>query len=246
MLKVYAITDIGNERAENQDGFMVDGIRCERESHREIYYETDAQNVHVALFDGVGSTQYACDAVSKAQEYLSNHLYISNEEDLEKSIIDMNEYVHEYLFSNGLTDGACTVAGIVINKQSFYIYNIGDSSVFSVNNGYLEKQTIDDYENFSYGEQEVPDDCLQVKPALVQSIGTKRLIEKVHINVKRDETAFLICTDGITDLLSIDEMEDILESSDSIKDIAQELVRAANVAGGSDNSTVIILVNEED
>ena len=41
-------------------------------------------------------------------------------------------------------------------------------------------------------------------------------------------------------------MEEILESSDSIKKVAQRFVDEANTRGGFDNSTIIILVDEED
>ena len=59
-------------------------------------------------------------------------------------------------------------------------------------------------------------------------------------------TMCLLCTDGITDMLSLDDMEELLERSDSIKATAQNFVRKANQQGGYDNSTIIVLVKEEE
>lgn len=247
MYKVYAITDIGNERQQNQDGFMVDGICCAGVEHREIYYETDANHIHVAVCDGVGSTQYATYAVQKAQEYICTHLEIQNEQELEKLIIDMNAFVYKSAQEEQKEDCASTVAGVVMVNSKAFVYNIGDSPVYSINNGYLEKQTIDDTGSFQFGEQEHFDEMgMQIKPPLLQSIGTNELIDIVHINKLSGNMAFLICSDGLTDMLSLDEMEDILGSSDSLQEVARTYVAEANMRGGYDNSTVILLVNEED
>lgn len=247
MYKVYAITDIGNERQQNQDGFVVDGICCVNVEHREVYYETDADYIHVAICDGVGSTRFATYAVQKAEEYICNHLKIHNENELEKLIVDMNAYVYKSAKADNKEDCATTIVGIVMVEDKAFVYNIGDSSAYSVNNGYLEKQTVDDTGVALFGEREGTDEIgMQVKPPLFQSIGTNELIDLVHIRKLSNNKAFLICSDGITDMLSIDEMEDILETSDSLKEIAQSYVAAANMRGGYDNSTVILLVDEEE
>ena len=120
MYKVYAITDIGRKREQNQDGFLVDGMHCENTEHREIYYESDADFIHVALCDGVGSTVYASYAVEKAQEYICNHLKVTNEQELENMIRNMNEFVYDSLRRTQKADGACTVTGIVAVKNTAY------------------------------------------------------------------------------------------------------------------------------
>lgn len=246
MYKVYAITDIGRKREQNQDGFLVDGMHCENTEHREIYYESDADFIHVALCDGVGSTVYASYAVEKAQEYICNHLKVTNEQELENMIRNMNEFVYDSLRRTQKADGACTVTGIVAVKNTAYIYNIGDSPAFSIRHGFLEKQTTDDTGAFLFGESNKSEGELQMKPPLLQSIGTNRQIELVHIKKEQNMTMCLLCTDGITDMLSLDDMEELLERSDSIKATAQNFVRKANQQGGYDNSTIIVLVKEEE
>ena len=247
MYRVYAITDIGRQREQNQDGFMLDGICCSNTEHREIYYETDAPSVHVAICDGVGSTQYAVYAVEKAMEFMSHHLLVSNEHELEKTVVDMNAYVYRETNASNKADAASTIAGIVLNGNAAYAYNIGDSPIFSINNGYLEQLSVEDTGAALFGEAVDTDaDGIQIKPPLLQSIGTNELLDLVHIKKCIGSMAYMLCSDGITDILSLDEMEEILASSESIKEVAEQFVNAANCRGGFDNSTVILLVDEED
>lgn len=247
MFKVYAVTDIGQEREQNQDGFLLDGVRCVNEPHREVYYESSSDDIHVALCDGVGSTRYAAYAVEKTVEFISNHIFIKDESELEKMIIDMNAYVYHATKDDDKEDSACTIAGVYINEDNAYIYNIGDSRVYSINNGYLELLTVEDTGAALFGEDSTyQDGDVQIKPPLLQSIGTNELIDLVHIRKTQGENAFILCSDGITDMLSLDEMEEIVSSSDSMLDVVQSLVAEANNKGGYDNSTVILLVDEEE
>lgn len=248
MYKVYAITDIGRERQQNQDGFFVDGSWCANTPHKEVYYETDSDYIHVAVCDGVGSTVFAANTVQFAMQYLASRHIDVCESSVEKLVIDLNAYVYDELRKHDMLDGACTISGLIIKDDNSYIYNIGDSPAFSVNNGYLEKQSTDDTSESLFGNIGGEIDTMQqrTKPPLLQSIGTNKLLDKVHIKHVSGEKAYIICSDGITDMLTIDEMEDILENSDSLQELAQTFVNSANDRGGFDNSTIVLLVKEEE
>ena len=247
MYKVYAITDIGVERTQNQDGIFIDGSWCTDTAHREIYYETDADYINVAVCDGVGSTKYAVDAVRFAFEYMASHKPAASESDIEKYVLELNAHVYDSLKKEDKSDAACTIVGVITDGADAYVYNIGDSPAYGINNGYLEKHSVDDT-GASLMEEEI--DAMQgdpsIKPPLIQSIGTYRLLDKVHIKHLSGEDAFLVCSDGISDLIGLDEMEDILDESDSLKSLAQIYVEEANSRGGYDNSSIILLVKEEE
>ena len=51
---------------------------------------------------------------------------------------------------------------------------------------------------------------------------------------------FLICSDGLTSMISDDELASILRSADGLEEAAESLVRAANQSGGKDNITVVM------
>src|SRR6185295_5644858 len=56
----------------------------------------------------------------------------------------------------------------------------------------------------------------------------------------RDGDVFLICSDGLTSMISDDEVGSILRTAGSLDEAADALVRAANQSGGKDNITVIL------
>lgn len=247
MYKVYAITDIGKEREENQDGFFIDGSFCCDSKHREVYYETDADYIHVAVCDGVGSTVYSKFAVENALSYLAAHQGIRSEIEIEKTVLEMNSYVYEEAQKQGKEDCATTVAGLVIFHDVAFVYNIGDSVVYSLNNGYLEKHSVDDAgieaidKNEYFGERDSDS-----KPPLLQSIGTRKMLDIVHIKKVINEDTFILSSDGVMDMLGLDEVERIIGESDSLKEISQNLINESNQNGGFDNLTAIILVNEKE
>ena len=56
----------------------------------------------------------------------------------------------------------------------------------------------------------------------------------------RDGDLFLICSDGLTSMVTDDELAAILRSAGSLEETAEALVRAANQSGGKDNITVVL------
>lgn len=247
MYKVYAVSDIGLKREENQDGFYVDGIISCGETHREIYYESDADCIHVVVCDGVGSTVYAKYAVERAFRFINNNHVDCSEKSIENFVQQLNKYVYDSAKTDNKTDSATTIVGLLIKQGVAYSYNIGDSALFTINKGYLEKHSVDDAGMASigivknYGEEQSDG-----KPPLLQSIGTNESIDIVHIKKISNEDVYLLATDGIFDLIEVDEIEDIIEKNDSMKEIAQALVEKANGNGGYDNSTVALVVDEHE
>lgn len=56
----------------------------------------------------------------------------------------------------------------------------------------------------------------------------------------------LLCSDGLTDMLSDDDIAEILRGATASDDAVQELIRTANECGGRDNLTVVLLSATED
>ena len=55
------------------------------------------------------------------------------------------------------------------------------------------------------------------------------------------EGKYLLCSDGLSNMVEDDEIRDIVSEEDDLDRIAQELVDRANYYGGSDNISVIII-----
>lgn len=64
--------------------------------------------------------------------------------------------------------------------------------------------------------------------------------------VLRPKDTLLLCTDGLTDLVWDDEIQDIISKAESLQEAAQALIEQANQRGGHDNITVVLINVPED
>ena len=73
----------------------------------------------------------------------------------------------------------------------------------------------------------------------MQYIGKETVLP--HIKQVSNKTQFLVCTDGLTDMVSLDEIEKVFAQQENIKTIACLLLDKAKEKGGLDNITIIII-----
>lgn len=241
-MKITALTDIGSYRTRNQDGFYIGGFSSVREQHRIISVETDIPEILVFAADGVGSTNDAEYAIEQLIRYARNHdsgLYQST---VQSFIQKANEFIC-YSAEREAKNCATTIAGVAVLEDRIISFNAGDSRVYALNNGFLEQISVDDTAITMLRESDINDMTIDMdaKVPILQYLGLPALprIDTHERTIsKRD---ILICTDGVTDMLSIDEMEDILTSAADTETAVNTLWRAALNAGGHDNITIIFI-----
>jgi protein phosphatase len=77
---------------------------------------------------------------------------------------------------------------------------------------------------------------------IIRAIGLEASVEIEHRTVAMEHgDIFLLCCDGLTDLVDDWMIREIMTSGDSLEVIADNLIRSANANGGSDNITVIVV-----
>lgn len=235
---------MGVGRKNNQDGFYIDGIFSVEDCFRMEYYETTNDEILVAVTDGVGGTENGEFAVRKCFEYFRKTDI--NYDNIPDVINHLNVYITEEAKRAG-KDTATTIAGILISSSKVYSFNVGDSRVYSINNGYLEKISKDDTATEMLKESDIiPGNEIIEKAPLLQSLGGK--LQNIDCHYKKIEygQGYLLCTDGLTDALTIDTIEDTLEKyKGNIKEQVKTLVELAKKASVTDNITVIIVSAEE-
>jgi serine/threonine protein phosphatase PrpC len=158
-----------------------------------------------------------------------------------------NSNVFETAASDGSKKGmGCTVDAIYFCQGRFFIGHVGDSRVYRIRDGRIQMLTEDhsllnDYlrmkelsgdEGFHFPQKNV----------VVRAIG---LAEQVHVDVIADAfktgDLFLMCSDGLCGMLDDKVMLEIATARDSLDSGCNELVKAANDAGGNDNITAILI-----
>ncbi|WP_156011288.1 Stp1/IreP family PP2C-type Ser/Thr phosphatase [Streptococcus ruminantium] len=238
-MEIALLTDVGQKRSNNQDYIsryknrvgidlvvLADGLGGHRAGH--IASEMAATDMGAAWVD----TQLV--TLSDVREWL---ITIIDEE---------NQKIH----SLGLTDeykgmGTTLEAVVVIDNQMIYAH-IGDSRVGLIRDGEYTCLTNDhSLVGALVRAGQLTEEEAQRHPQknfVTQSIGQAEPIEP-DIALKTLEVGdyVLINSDGLTNMVSIEDIRDIILSEVSLESKAETLVRFANNAGGLDNITVGLL-----
>src|SRR5438105_7950141 len=138
-----------------------------------------------------------------------------------------------------------TLTAAMVTGRDVAVGHVGDSRLYRLRGGKLERLT----EDHSLVEELVRQGRLSPEEAEnhpQRSIITRALGPEPDVDVEtfthtaRDGDVYLICSDGLSGMVSEDDITAILERADSLDAAARELVEAANGAGGKDNITVVL------
>lgn len=191
-------------------------------------------------------------AVDFTAEYmLSNPALFSSEETITDAIREAMTKANEAVYSESMADmansgmGTTLTIAVVLNSKLF-IGHIGDSRVYLIRNGRIERITTD----HSYIEELIKNGSISRDEAfkhpgrnvLTRALGCFEAVETdTYVCDMMDGDCFILCTDGLSGELGDDE---ILETAAGIEDpetICGKLVDKANEKGGEDNITVIAI-----
>ena len=132
--------------------------------------------------------------------------------------------------------------------DNLYIGHVGDSRLYLIREGEMQRVTTD----HSYIEELVKNGTLTREEAenhpqrnkITRALGCfEEIMEDTYICEIRNGDYFVLCTDGLTNMLSENEIKDIVLSADNPEFACDTLVSKANENGGEDNITVIVIKN---
>jgi serine/threonine protein phosphatase PrpC len=140
-----------------------------------------------------------------------------------------------------------TLTALLVRGSRYYIAHVGDSRAYRLRGGMLEQLTRDHslvwhlYENGVLGKAELARH--PQKNLITRSIGSH---SQVEIDIEEGEGCagdiYLLCSDGLTDGVSDEGIRELLVSAHKTpQEMADDLVNAANEAGGPDNITVVVV-----
>ena len=139
----------------------------------------------------------------------------------------------------------CTGDLLVFWDTRYIIGHVGDSRVYLLRNGKLGQLTKDQ----SLVQRWVDEGLLTIEDArhhpskniILQAIGTQPVLScDIQIGNPRHHDIFLLCSDGLTDMVEDSEIQRILCANGSLQQKAGDLIEAALDAGGRDNVTVVL------
>jgi len=242
-IDAFGLTDVGQVREHNEDSI-----------------DWDTERGMFILADGMGGHNAGEVASALAIESIKHALYdVLTPEIIDSEIVDYNDalyeaitYANTEIFEQALENNeyagmGTTLVMSLIHGHKALIANVGDSRMY-VNNGSTFKQLTTDH---SLVQEMVDNGYLseeEAYSAVSRNLITRALgiSEDVDVDLIEHEIqpgdVFLLCSDGLSDLVLDDEISAILiDNVGSLNDAATQLVAAANARGGKDNISVILM-----
>jgi PPM family protein phosphatase len=258
-LNAYAITDPGSQGRVNEDSYQISSF---------LFSEDDPTPVLTAVIaDGIGGHKAGEIASKIAVATIINEIEASDGTDptwiLKSALLEANHSITAEAENDESKIGmGSTVACALVVDSALYIATLGDSRIYLIRDDDIQQLNIDHtwvQEALDIGvinEEEArshprrhlirsylgsPD---PVHPDLRLYLNTEENQEQAKANqglplIPADQV--LLCSDGLTDLVDDLEILEILEDNTESQKKLQKLVDLANLRGGYDNITAILL-----
>jgi len=222
-------TDVGRQRTANEDSLVV-------------------QPPLFAVADGMGGAKagevasaVAVQAVEGARESGE-----PAEAQLAEIVRDANRRIYDLAVADESRRGMGTTLTLAkVHGDEVSLAHVGDSRAYRLRDGELSQLTRDhslvaELERSGQITPEAAEHHPQ-RSIITRALGPEPDVEvDTYTLAGRDGDVFLICSDGLTSMISDDEVGSILRSASTLDEAADALVRAANQSGGKDNITVIL------
>ena len=201
-----------------------------------------------AVFDGMGGGEYgeiASYIAAKATEQYLNAEEAADITDKKDYLEKMCTYVNDRIFKETLRLDAemmgSTLAGLYFTGSQVWTVNVGDSRCFLLRDGKLQQISEDQTDEAYMKENGIQGR----KPYLTQYMGMNpeevRVLPYAECLQLKKGDRFLICSDGVSDMVSIEFLETMLLQTQSPAKCVNTILTAALEAGGKDNITAIVL-----
>lgn len=242
-LNIYAVSDIGCVRTNNEDMILIGNeLLRDYSSNYEFDFESSEYPFIIAVADGMGgqkggecASEIVLNEMNRAIRSLPIDLPMS---ELKNTLKNNILAIHKQLIEAGLKDSAktgmgSTFIGVLFFQNSIFMINIGDSRLYRFREGILTQFSRD------HSLSEMTNNPAAPKNIIINSFGAG---EKIFFDFEDISTRLLesdillLCSDGLTGELTDEEIEAILSQPDSM-DI---LLNQTKELGGRDNISIII------
>ena len=252
-----AATDTGLLRDNNEDRYFIDAGRgvflvvdgVGGHAAGELAAQTAVETIREFL-TGPGSACVRSGAAAESSPALP-------EQRVRDAIAAANNRIFEIAAHNAAHKGmACVLTLAIVADGQITIGHVGDSRLYLIWNGAIRKLTSDhspvgqDEDAGELTEHEAMrhprrNEVFRDVGTALRAAGDEGFIEVRRSRFHRD-AAILLCSDGLTDHLSAARVREVVERYDGDPaQVANELVEAANLAGGRDNITVVLFRLED-
>ena len=243
-----ACSSVAGNRSNNEDNFYFDGRKLTKQNSgmKKLISlsKTTEKPVALAVFDGMGGALYGEEAA-----YAAATAFEDGVKELEKLVVDekmllaeicnnANRKIKSFAQRQQISQIGTTMVSLLFSDQEVFVCNVGDSKAFLLRNKKLlqiSKDHTDEVFLKSIG--------VQKKATLLQYLGISSEEGGLDPYISKGQIMrgdrYVICSDGVTDCLNINDLYADIRDSDDPEEIVNRIIRQVKLANGQDNATII-------
>jgi PPM family protein phosphatase len=236
-LKSFGLSDIGLTRPNNED-----------------VWAALPEMGFFALADGMGghkggevAAKEAIDSILSSAQKIQTKSCGALVSEIRHAIEKANQWVYQMAQNSEELTGMGTTLCCLVWTDDFIVYaHIGDSRIYRLRNKKLKLLTRDHSllsKWLSMGK--LAEECetpFPYKNVITRALGTPhRAKPEIAVSRHEVEDLFFLCTDGLHDVLTDEEMENLINKSDNLENSCRDLIEMAKIKGSSDNITLLMI-----
>lgn len=248
----------GKVRSNNEDNFYLNGqyLTPKNRDKTASYIDNGSREIGLyGVFDGMGGEALGEEAsLIAAETVFKAHRKTESGGNGDKTVLsavkDANAAICKRIIESGEKRIGTTFATLKIENDTAKVYNVGDSRVYRLRNGELTQISVDD----TTAQRLVNMGMITKEKAkthedrhkLTQHLGIfpNEMVIEAHksqeLELKKGDK-FLLCSDGLTDMVEDEKIEEILKKPADSEETTKLLVDEALANGGKDNVTVMVI-----
>lgn len=241
----YAIlSDIGKKRAVNED-------------RAAFYIHPERSGLILAVIaDGMGGHRGGDYASKTAVKLIGQQFTALSPNDVEtidweQWLLDTIQQINYHLFDLALRNDkyqgmGTTLDVVIIDDTHCALAHVGDSRIYMIAGDHIRQLTKDhSFVNALLESGEITQEEAEHHPRknwIVKAVGSERRTVADVASIRlSDPVTFLLCTDGLSNLLKEEEILTIIQEQQPLQMRAERLINRANALGGDDNISVILI-----
>ncbi len=245
MIEAVCGCHVGKVRSNNEDNLYFNGVILPQDNDGlpKLLQHTQLVEAPVcyAVFDGMGGEAYGETAAYIGASVLKEMFPAIqlSQKSMQHICMQANQTICNEAHVKGDKLMGSTCALLAVEDTTAHIVNLGDSKVFLLRDGTIAQLSVDHTDQAMLESLGIKNR----KPRLTQHLGIEQsemIIEPHYTTAALQENdTFIICSDGLTDMLSNEDIVRIMQYYIELSECTQQLINEALLCGGKDNITVI-------
>lgn len=241
-------TNPGKVRGNNEDALLVGVPLSQSAMHApENLTVTGVQSFILGVADGIGGGNAGEVASRMVVEGMAS-LGFASTETIDRQLQDLNRSIYsQAMVDSKLTGMGSTIAGMAFADGASWIFHVGDCRVYRVKDGFFQQLTEDDTTAqmlLKAGKLDLDSIRAVNQHAILQALGGRMEYTEIkpHVNdfALNSGGRFMVCSDGVTDFLTLDELENAVLPNLPVAECAKNIVELSSTKELKDNISFII------